>query len=208
MSTRTPTRPRQALLRQLAGSGRLLVVVGDPDQSIYGFRGADVRGIMEFPEAVPARRRQRGARSCSLQVCRRSGPELLAVSRQAATKIPLGGDPAGCNTAHRQLTRGRSRSTGRHRRSSCTRRSPPRSPASPTCCAARISIDEVPWSQMAVLVRSGVRSIPTIRRALVAAGVPVSVAADELPLSRDPAVAPLLQALDLIARAAEARPPR
>ena len=42
-----------ALLRQLAGDGRDLVVVGDPHQSIYGFRGAEVRGILDFPSAFP-----------------------------------------------------------------------------------------------------------------------------------------------------------
>ena len=48
---------------------------------------------------------------------------------------------------------------------------------------------------MAVLVRSGKRSVPTIRRALVAAGVPIVVASDEIPVARDPAVGPLLLAL-------------
>ena len=54
---------------------------------------------------------------------------------------------------------------------------------------------DTPWGRMAVLVRSGVRSIPLLRRVLSAAGVPVEVAGDELPLAREPAVAPLLLAL-------------
>ena len=48
---------------------------------------------------------------------------------------------------------------------------------------------------MAVLVRSGRNSIPGLRRALGAAGVPVEVASDDVPLVRDPAVLPMLDAL-------------
>ena len=45
------TDPAQvALLRGLAGGGAQVVAVGDPDQAIYGFRGADVRGILRFPD--------------------------------------------------------------------------------------------------------------------------------------------------------------
>ena len=50
----------------------------------------------------------------------------------------------------------------------------------------------VPWSEMAVLVRSMTRSLPVLRRAMLAAGVPMAVPPDELPLSRQPAVLPLL----------------
>jgi superfamily I DNA/RNA helicase/RecB family exonuclease len=185
---------QEQLLQRLAGNGRLLVAVGDPDQSIYGFRGADVRGIIEFADRFPCADGT-PAPVKALQVCRRSGAALVATSRKVAERIPMG-RLTSQQAAHRNLT--------------------PAGPDGPRpeiqlypSVAAEVTgiadllrrahlIDGVSWSQMAVLVRSGVRSIPIVRRALVAAGVPVSVAADDLPLSRDPAVAPLLRALELI----------
>jgi DNA helicase II / ATP-dependent DNA helicase PcrA len=41
------------LLRLLAGEGRGLAVIGDPDQAIYGFRGADVTLFLRFAEDFP-----------------------------------------------------------------------------------------------------------------------------------------------------------
>ena len=55
-------------------------------------------------------------------------------------------------------------------------------------------LDGVPWSEMAVVVRSAT-AIGPLRRALSSVGVPVAVTADDLPLSAQPAVAPLLTAL-------------
>src|SRR5215467_2157942 len=52
--------------------------------------------------------------------------------------------------------------------------------------------DQVPWSSMAVLVRSVIRQVPLLRRALATAGVPVAIAGDELPLEAEPGVRPLL----------------
>ena len=52
--------------------------------------------------------------------------------------------------------------------------------------------DGVPWSGMAVLVRSVTHQVPLLRRALMAAGVPTVVAGDELPLTAEPGTQPLL----------------
>ena len=56
------TDPAQVeLLRLLAGEGRDLVAVGDPDQAIYGFRGADAAGITRLPRDLPHALRRGGA---------------------------------------------------------------------------------------------------------------------------------------------------
>ena len=52
-------RPQYLLIKQLASQHKNLAVVGDPDQSIYKWRGADLRNIMDFendfPEAIIVR---------------------------------------------------------------------------------------------------------------------------------------------------------
>ena len=45
---------QEELLHALAGDGRELIVVGDPDQSIYAFRGADSDAITRFGERFRA----------------------------------------------------------------------------------------------------------------------------------------------------------
>ena len=190
------TDPSQvALLQALAGDGRNLVVVGDPDQSIYGFRGAEVRGILDFPADF---RTREGAPApvVALQTTRRFGPALLEATRSIATSIPMAGAiPGDAFGAFREPVPvegayGAGELEVLHFET-------PRAEVEHIADRLRRAhlTDGIGWSEMAVLVRSGRGSIPQLRRALTAAGVPVEVSSDDTPLMSEPSVQPLLDAL-------------
>ena len=183
---------QEALLRALAGDGRDLVAVGDPDQSIYAFRGADVRVLTGFPDRF---RGPDGAPApvVALRACRRSGPVLLAASRRIARRLPAA-PRTGDTAAHRHLVPENGGPAGQVRICVADTQAQEAVVVADTLRRAHLA-DGVPWGRMAVLVRSAQRQVPVLRRALVAAGVPVTVAGDELPLPAEPGVRPLLTLL-------------
>jgi DNA helicase II / ATP-dependent DNA helicase PcrA len=59
------------LLQLVAGKHKNVFAVGDPDQSIYAFRGADIRNVLEFEHDFP------GARTIALEQNYRSTNRIL-----------------------------------------------------------------------------------------------------------------------------------
>nr|WP_234435207.1 ATP-dependent DNA helicase [Streptomyces sp. NRRL F-2747] len=178
------------LLRALTGPAGTLVAFGDPDQSIYAFRGADINNILDFESSFP------GAAVHALTVGRRSRAGLQAATRLLTTRMPVPRLPSAAVRAHRALT-------------------PVREGGGvevftyPTAGAELDNIadilrrahleDGVPWQDMAVLVRSGGRTLPAMRRALISAGVPAETDGTDTPLRHEPAITPLLTALRIAA---------
>jgi DNA helicase II / ATP-dependent DNA helicase PcrA len=104
-------RPQYELMRLLAGDRHNVCAVGDEDQSIYSWRGADIRNILEFeqdfPEAKIIRLEQnyrstqnilQAASAVVANNLRRKGKNLWT-ARQGGTKIGYYEAPDGENEA-------------------------------------------------------------------------------------------------------------
>jgi superfamily I DNA/RNA helicase/RecB family exonuclease len=196
------------LLRQLVPVRGHVVACADPDQAVYGFRGAHRRGLAEFvrlfsEDSEPmvggsdgtlggptgATRIEVLADSFRLPVRIRSAAAAIA------ERLPLPGLPGGALADLRRL--GGTDTTGTIRVHTLD------APSDEALFIARELrrmhlVEGVPWSEMAVVVRSSRRFIPGLRRTLSGAGVPVEVAGDEIPLASELAVRPLLLALGVV----------
>ncbi len=168
------------LLELVAGGGGHLVAFADPDSSIYAFRGADPGGVTAFADRFRAG-------TAYLTRSYRQGSGLLGATQRVAARL---------------------RGPVRHR---LLRPDPDLPPGaaevhtfrSATSEAAYVAhrlrqahlVDGVPWSRMAVVVRSTHLFLPSLQRALHQAGIPTATHAEDLPLSMHPAITPLLLAL-------------
>jgi len=216
---------QEELLQLLTGGGRFVVVFADPDQSIYGFRGADSDCVRRFRQRFPAASGEPAA-AVTLRTCHRSARLLVEHTRNVASRIK---GPA----RHRELRAfaeiDPSSLRGTDKESSAkaagvaayegrqgdenTGRGFLAEPPTPACAVhvARSTSHEtalitaalreahliggVAWESMAVIVRSASRSVATLRRGMLTAGIPVAVGRAQIPLAEQPAVAPLLALL-------------
>jgi superfamily I DNA/RNA helicase/RecB family exonuclease len=163
------------LVRVLSEGAELTVIAGDANQAVSGYRGADPSLLRGDEPAIVLTRSLRCA------------PVIADVITAVARRLP-GADAARdvCGDGERPgwLT--------------------VRIAATPHAESALIAdalrrahlVDGVPWSQMAVIVRSVPRLGAALARALVASGVPVESTAPNAPLADQPAVRALLTVLD------------
>jgi superfamily I DNA/RNA helicase/RecB family exonuclease len=174
--------PAQAeLIERLASAGAELVVVGDPDQSIYAFRGAEAGALTRF--AADA--------TVALTTSRRSGPTILAAAGRVAALLPaVPGAPA-----HRRL-----QVADPAIADAVDLRVLPTAAREAAYIADQLRrahlLDGVPWSRMAVLMRSPRQGLAALRRACAVAGVPVRAAADDRVAVADPVAAALMSVLE------------
>ena len=167
------------LVRVLAAGVQSTVIAGDPDQAVYGFRGAEPAALLG--DEAPA---------VALMTSHRCAPAVAAAVSAVAGRLP------GLRATRRL------EGTGAHPGSVVVRTA-----ATGHAEAALIAdtlrrahlIDGVPWSQMAVIVRSVPRAAARLPRTLAAAGIPVSVPAGGGLLAEQPSVAALLSVLECTA---------
>ncbi len=85
-------RPQYELMKLLAGTDRNVCVVGDEDQSIYSWRGADIKNILEFEKDFPGVRTIRLEQNYrSTQMILEGASAVVAQNTQRKGKKPLDG---------------------------------------------------------------------------------------------------------------------
>jgi superfamily I DNA/RNA helicase/RecB family exonuclease len=178
------------LIRRLGDTASEFLLAGDPDQTVFSFRGADPRCLRD---ADPD-----GDRTEVLTVDHRMSESVRAAVQRLTARLPGSGP-------QRKLV-----GSGQQDPGSVQVRLLGTQAQEAAWVADRLRrahlLDEVPWSRMAVVVRSTGMSLPVLRRALLAAGVPLALPVDDVPLAQRGAVRPLLTLLRCAARSHELDP--
>ena len=172
------------LLARLGFAAKEFVLAGDPDQAVFSFRGADPRLLGDT---------QPDGGTIVLRTSHRMAPAVHQAVARLAARLP--------GVAPQRPTVDPDEPPSADGRVEVRLHATDAAEAAWAADQLRRAhlIDGVPWSRMAVLVRSATRSVPILQRALASAGVPVTTDADELPLARQPAVRPFLELLRVAA---------
>ncbi len=166
------------LVRVLAAGTEMTLVAGDPNQAVFGFRGGEASGLLTDDSP-----------SVTLTASHRCAPAVARAVSGIARRLP-GGSAGKCidGTGPDGADKG-----------SVTARLAASAHAEAALIADALRrahlIDGIPWSQMAVIVRSVPRAGARLPRALAAAGVPVAAPPSSGPLSDEPAARTLLTVL-------------
>jgi superfamily I DNA/RNA helicase/RecB family exonuclease len=175
------------LLGLVAGGGAHVVGFADPDSSTFAFRGGDPTGVRDFTDRFPTAAGAEAPR-ITLGTSYRSVPQLVEATRRVAARLR---GPA----RHRAIVAAAPSTDGLELPALevCTLRSVTSESAYVAHRLREAYLHHgIPWSRMAVIVRSMRHHHAALRRALTQAGVPVTTGAEDTALSTQPAVAPLL----------------
>lgn len=172
-----------------------VLAAADPDSVSSTFRGANPRAVADFERFfgrpdVPVQR-------VELAVGHRCGGAIAGALAGVRARLPR---PVGSVAVPDPIREpaGESPADGEVRVLTCAGEADQAAAIADELRRARLE-GRTGYGEMAVLVRSGRRQLGPIVRSLVAAGVPVEVAGDEIPLAQAPAVRPLLLALAITA---------
>ena len=187
-----------ALLQEICTRAHSLVAVGDPDQSIYAFRGADVTNIRDFADDFAAAASARGLDAPGVMVLKRTrryGPLLRDFARNIFGSAAVPGLAAEDGLVHR-TPQPADHDTDVH----VLMFDDVSAEAAHIASRIRALVQDggVAWQDIAVLVRAA-HAIPAIERALMRANIPVLTDVRDVRLVDQPAVRVLLQALDVVA---------
>lgn len=171
--------PQAALLvRVLAAGADLTVLAGDPDQAVFGYRGADPALLRTDTPAVVLTQSHRCSAAVAAAVSGIARRLPAAEGLREFTGTP--GEPGSvtvqiAGSAHAESTLIADALRRAH------------------------LIDGVPWSQMAVIVRSVPRVGAALGRTLASSGVPVDLPAADAAVAQQPAVRALLMVAEATA---------
>ncbi|TXG90615.1 ATP-dependent helicase [Rhodococcus rhodnii] len=177
------------LVGLLTSAAESSVVTGDPDQAVFGFRGADPSHLVAIADRGDTDR-------VVLRTGYRCAPEIAGVAHALVRRLPGASEHRGWAPSESEPDASEPGAGGVSVRVFASQA---KEAAAVADLLRRAHIhDGIAWSDMAVVVRSVPAVSPPLRRALLTAGVPMVTPAAETSLARRRGVAALLGVLRIV----------